>query len=156
MIAFSDFKKLDQPWSHDLFFKLVAKEIIFVIQVPSHASFEKQLRKKAQTTIKIEYFIIKKKQIKLTERLKEKTVFRHFLDTDSQPVKQFKNRLGTLAQDKSRQHSQAVASTLVQAAEPDDELPSTRRDASETVLEGTAATAVAVEGPSHLKPANTE
>jgi len=32
LAAFSDFKKLDlQPRSHDLFFKLVAKEIIFII-----------------------------------------------------------------------------------------------------------------------------
>lgn len=87
LIKFSDFKKLDfQPWSHDLFFKLVAKEIIFIIRVPSQSYLEKLLLKQVLTTIRFEYFIIKKKQMKLTGRLKQNTVFKNFLDTNTQKM----------------------------------------------------------------------
>lgn len=78
----SDFKKINNERAHlvdyDLFFKLIAKEIVLVIKMQSRATFLSQEVK--QTAINMEFFILKKRQVSLSVRLRESTVYKHFIE----------------------------------------------------------------------------
>ena len=72
---FSDFKKQDNKiYEHDLYFKLIAKQIIFIIKVPSKELLQKKMMQKTQQTIRVEFFVLKKKMIKLSQRLKDNRI----------------------------------------------------------------------------------
>jgi hypothetical protein len=80
---FSDFKKVsDKINDFDLYFKLIAKEIIFIIKVPSTDFFEKQLKltkaTNSLTHIQVDYYLIKKQMITLAKWLRQSRIYRRF------------------------------------------------------------------------------
>ena len=87
MEDFCDFKKQIKLNDFDIYFKLIAKEIIFIIKVPSLSYFEKAMSKERVTTIKVEFYMIKKKMIKLSIRLKEHRIFKFLTFSSEMPKK---------------------------------------------------------------------
>lgn len=78
---FSDFKKQsDELDSFDLYFKLIAKEVIFMIRIPSLNQIQKQLAGglSLATNIEVDYFFVKKKMIGISRQLKESRVWKFF------------------------------------------------------------------------------
>lgn len=76
----SDFKKINNERAHlvdfDLFFKLITKEIVLVIKMQSRATFLSQ----EPTAINMEFYILKKRQVSLSQRLRDSSAYKHLIE----------------------------------------------------------------------------
>jgi hypothetical protein len=68
--------------------------MIFIIKVPSQNHFQRLLSKQTVTTIKIEFYIIKKKMINLTKRLKEHKIYKFFTENQEKAASLVGKRRG--------------------------------------------------------------
>ena len=64
---------METQTNFELYFKLITKEIIFIIKILSLEAFKNEIGK--NNNLNLEYYIIKKKQIKLTERFEKMQIY---------------------------------------------------------------------------------
>ena len=75
-----DFQKPCPNSQCDLYFKIIAKEIIFIIKVMDKPTLKKQLNDgKNFSQILFDYYIIKKKMIILPQRIKKLKIYKFIL-----------------------------------------------------------------------------
>jgi len=82
---FSDYKQCDSHINQDiLYFKLIAKEILFISKIPCLSSLEATMVKKSKPVIPVCIYVMKKKVLQLPERFNNDQIIQFIMS--SKPV----------------------------------------------------------------------